>query len=215
LLAALNNWIVPSDWRQWEESHRRRREAEKAAPRVKPMVKDAASDATVRFNRAEAVAAATTPSAIAAVADATPVSVAAMPAEDDEAPSWAAVPEPPSRRLMWSVVGVAAFLVAGGGIAVYAKNTGLFGQRVVVAEQVADAGTIELPVVSPVTSNSAGQAGTLVHDSLQRDSVRADSQRRVAADRARHLVDSVRADSCRDTRAGAAGAGSDRAQAGC
>jgi serine/threonine protein kinase len=33
LLAALNAWVVPSDWRQWEESHKRRREREKANQR--------------------------------------------------------------------------------------------------------------------------------------------------------------------------------------
>ncbi len=54
LLTALNNWVVPGDWRQWEESHRRRREVEKATPRAKAVAKaakEAASDATVRFPR--------------------------------------------------------------------------------------------------------------------------------------------------------------------
>lgn len=196
LLAVLNHWVVPGDWRQWEESHRRRREAEKAAPRAKVMAKDAASDATVRFSRPVDGPIVTPPTAGTALATATPGgAVDVVTDEEDEAPSWASVPEPTSRRWMWGVAGVVAFVVAGGGFAVYAKNEGLFDQRLALVHQTADAGTIELPVVTSLVPDSVASGDTALvqtpADAPRADSLRADSLRDAA--RTQRVIDSLRA----------------------
>ncbi len=186
LLSALNNWVVPSDWRQWEESHRRRREAERNAPRQKPAGKDDVVDATVRFARpAEGVTA--TP------ADGTPTRTPAsapvfVPEEpEDEAPSWANVPAPPSRRWMWGAVALLAVTVAGGAFAMYAKREGLFSRRAETVATLSDAREVELPVMRPIASDS----DRVMSDSTQIDPTMTDS---VAF---RMMIDTLRADSAR------------------
>lgn len=196
LLAALNNWVVPSDWRQWEESHRRRRDAEKSQPRAKLVAKEAASDATVRFARPADGVSITPAVAGAAVATRSLTPVEATPAEqEDDAPSWATVPAPPSRRGLWAVLGVVALVVAGGGFALYAQRQGLFTKREAPSALLADARAVELPVVAPTARDSASLGGDTVAmiaraDSLHRDSLRADSLALL-----KRAVDSIRADS--------------------
>lgn len=199
LLTALNHWVVPSDWRQWEESHRRRREAAKSVPRLKAKVQEQSSDATVRFSRPVDGAIPTTPAggAVAISVPAslrTPVNTVAVDAEDS-APSWASEPAPPDRRWMWALLGVLVLTVAGGGFAMYAKQNNWFAKRAAPPTTLADARAVELPVVSPVVSDSAKQANDSaalrVHtESSRLDSLRADSMARV-----RHVIDSIRADS--------------------
>ncbi len=190
LLAALNNWVVPSDWKRWEESHRRRRELEKANPRLKAATREEQVNATVRFARpAEGVA----PTPVLPS-----VSTVEPPEEDDpiddpedEAPSWDHEAAPPSRRWMWASVAVLALVVAGGAFAMYAKREGLLGTRAVQTETLADAPQIELPVVRPVASDS----DRALTDSASAVAALTDSSRDPVS--FKQLMDSLRADSAR------------------
>jgi alpha-tubulin suppressor-like RCC1 family protein/serine/threonine protein kinase len=190
LLAALNNWVVPSDWRQWEESHRRRREAERVSPRSKPAFREDPANATVRFARpAEGVAPSPVPGG-EEPADVAPAAAVMEP--EDEVPSWGEAPVPSSRRWMWVTVGVLALVVAGGAFAMYAKRGGLVGAREDRPNMLADAPAIELPLVQPVLADSASDLSDtttataidtsrdpvsfkLLMDSLRADSARVDS----------------------------------------
>lgn len=67
LLAVLDAWVMPSDWKQWEESHQRRRERERETPATRvastqdaiarnaatrdAVTRDAAAEITVKFTR--------------------------------------------------------------------------------------------------------------------------------------------------------------------
>lgn len=198
LMAALNNWVVPSDWRQWEESHRRRREAERSRPRPKTMARDDDADATVRFARpADGIAP-------AVLAERNPVKAqASSPAgapeqPQDEAPSWADNPAPRSRRWLLSAVALLAVTVAGGAFAMYATRAGLLDSRPPVVASIADARNVELPVVAPIAS----VADTAIDDTARVDSTgndvtasRAESEtKRDSLAGALH-ADSVRTDS--------------------
>ncbi|MEQ1693681.1 MAG: serine/threonine-protein kinase, partial [Gemmatimonas sp.] len=188
LMAALTNWVVPSDWRQWEESHRRRRELEKAKPVVKTVFADAASDATVRFARPDHGVARTPTGSSNAVSTRTPTPLAVVELEDD-APSWASVPTRRSYTWLWGVGGALAIVLAGTAFAMYAKREGLFTSRVTPTSTLADVGSVEVPVVTPVVTDSARLA------SDPRDSLRADSLRRDSLLLVQRGVDSLRADS--------------------
>ncbi len=126
LLANLENWVVPSDWRQWEAAHKRRREAARAARAEQRAAVDAPSPsdmATIRFRRP-------TPAAGAANVQVfdrgvtTPTPATAGAAIDDDKPSWAAEPvaEPRGRRV--AAIGAVMAVVALSGAAWYATATG-------------------------------------------------------------------------------------------
>jgi serine/threonine protein kinase/alpha-tubulin suppressor-like RCC1 family protein len=154
LLVALNAWVVPSDWRQWEESHRRRREREKAKPRVAPAAKSVGADATVRFARPVSQK----PGADVAPGSARPqpeppptaaVTVAAVTV-DDESPSWAST-EAPSRRGRWVAVAALVLVTAAGASFYVAKTQGTASRsanRSAAPVVMADAPNIELPIVA-------------------------------------------------------------------
>ncbi len=192
LLTALDHWVVPADWRQWEESHRRRREAERNNPRPKTVAKDVASDATVRFARpADGVTPTPATSGAALAADGT--TDVYDDEADDEAPSWANVPAPASRGRRWAIVGVLFVTVAGGAVAMYANKAGWLDRSVAPAASLSEGRGIELPVVQPIASDSdraldsgayvASQDATLTDsmafrqmmDTLRGDSARVDS----------------------------------------
>jgi len=185
LLAALNNWVVPSDWRQWEESHRRRRDAERANPRPKAQAKEEGVDATVRFSRPADGVLPVPVDELAARRSPTSVPAVVPDMAEDEAPSWASVPPPPSRRWMWGVVGLLVVTVAGGAFAMYAKREGLFVKRAEPVPALADAGAVELPVVRPIATDSDRVLG----DSTRVDRSLTDSMA------FRLMLDSLRADS--------------------
>jgi alpha-tubulin suppressor-like RCC1 family protein len=196
VLTALNNWVVPSDWRQWEESHRRRRELAKQQPRAKAVPKDATGDATVRFARPADGVLAAPGGADAAVLLKTPVTAAVVEPEDD-APSWATETPTPSRRWLWVGVVALAVMVSTGAFAMFARQRGLFTTRTAPPAVQSDGRTVELPVVASADTLSYPRdsaAMRLRADSLRIDSLRADSLLRVAA-LAQRSVDSVRADS--------------------
>ena len=149
LLVALNAWVVPNDWRQWEESHRRRREREKSKPRVGPMAKSATVDATVKFARplasgALAVSAPVPESPVPASPTAVP---AITPIVDDEAPSWAN-DKAPSRRGRWLVAAALVLATTGGAFAYVRQQQNTGPARSAPPAVMADAGHIELPIVA-------------------------------------------------------------------
>jgi alpha-tubulin suppressor-like RCC1 family protein len=193
LLAALNAWVVPSDWRQWEESHKRRREREKANPRPVAARNEAGEDATVRFARPMA---GVTPELMKEAAVTPPRSVTPQPVEavdEDAAPSWATDVAPATgRRRRWLVgVSLALALAGGAAYAMYAGKLAPFARTASSATMMNDQATVELPIVStgaPIVDSAAALAadsamianGALLRDSLavaQRlsDSVRIDS----------------------------------------
>ncbi len=149
LLAALNAWVVPSDWRQWEESHRRRREREKSKPRVVSVAKTASANATVRFARPAEGGAPSRPEPLLP----TPVQVkpiaepAAALIDDDAAPSWASSEAPP-RRGRWLVAAALVMATAGGAYRYYQSQQDTSPTRRAPPAAMSDAGNIELPIVA-------------------------------------------------------------------
>jgi hypothetical protein len=122
LLVALNAWVIPSDWAQWEASHKRRRERETLEPRAKVSNAHAVEAETVRFIRGDAtVDAAPRQLQLAPGARASLTSAAELEAEGDDAPSWASeaadedevAATPPKRR--WRLPIIMALLVLGSG----------------------------------------------------------------------------------------------------
>jgi len=157
VLVALNSWVVPSDWRQWEESHRRRREREKSKPRVAPAVTGAGGDATGKFARAAGFCAPAEPTPHGSTTEvAAPTGTSAdLPPIDDDAPSWASS-EPPARRALWWVAAVLVLATAGGGYVYASKPVDTSAERQPAPPVTADARNIELPIVaSPDTGPPA------------------------------------------------------------
>ncbi len=205
LLSALNNWVVPSDWRQWEESHRRRREAEKNKPRPKPAPVDPTSAATVRFVRpTEGVVPSVAPStAIPSSTNAPTAAAVTANSAEDEAPSWATA-EPRSNVRRWALAGGLLLLVGGGGVATYVSQRAA-NDNVAPAATLTDSRSVEMPIVAGPTTDSLGAP----IDSTTRSP--ADSMRMAEAIR----PDSVLADSLAKAarRAAAAQAAANRAAA--
>ncbi len=201
LLTALTHWVVPSDWRQWEDSHRRRREAEKSKPKAKVALppRDVGAAATVKFTR-PADGLAPTPAtvgaaAFGAAAVSTPVPAASASAEpDDEAPSWATEAPRPSRTGRWMAIGGLALLLGGGGAAAYAYRAGYFAPLNGTVAGVADSRAIEVPLVGDAALDANTAAGVL-GDSSRSDSIEADSTALMSRLAELRLADSARSDS--------------------
>ncbi len=187
LLAKLDQWVVPSDWPQWEAAHRRRREAARVAraeSRAKEVAPSPSDVATIRFRRPVApTTSSATPGGSMAGADAgteapdarvqliergaTPAVAVPEIDEQDDAPSWASAAAAPARggRLRWYA---AAFVLLGGSGLAFAASTGRlagglwFGnERAAVVAGTADRS-------SPAMDT---QIGTLVEASLADDSI--------------------------------------------
>ncbi|GAB1341995.1 hypothetical protein MASR1M101_11220 [Gemmatimonas sp.] len=198
LLVALNAWVVPSDWKQWEDSHKRRREREKAAPRTDRARAGSENDATVRFARP-------TPVGVGAIGDVpaealvrlpTPPAAPVVAADDeDAAPSWANEPEAPSAsptasRGRWLLAAVLSFAMIGGvAYAMYAKQLGPFARTAQVADVPLDQATVELPIVAETAT--APDSVALVGDSTA-GAMAAPTDSAAVAQR---LLDSLRVDS--------------------
>jgi alpha-tubulin suppressor-like RCC1 family protein/tRNA A-37 threonylcarbamoyl transferase component Bud32 len=155
LLTALNSWVVPSDWKQWEESHRRRREAARSAPRQRATPATVGgAQATVRFQRPGPGDAA---SQVAVVGTGFAGATASTEPED-ATPSWAA--PPPSKGGSRFAFGAAAvMLLVGGGMVAFAWQRGYFvGRKPTPVATLVDQPAVELPVLPPVAADSL--AGT-------------------------------------------------------
>ncbi len=155
LLAALNAWVVPSDWRQWEESHRRRREREKSKPRVASVAKSASADATVKFARPAESSAPSRPEPLLPTS-ATPATLLPTPSDtantDDEAPSWAKDNVPARPRRWWVVAALVMMTTAGAAFAYYTTQLAVVPVRRAPPAVMADAGNVELPIVAKTDS---------------------------------------------------------------
>ena len=186
LLTALDHWVVPSDWKQWEESHRRRREAQKSKPAFRFAAKEAASDATVRFARPADGPLPTPPTGGVTLPRGVTPAVHDVDLEDD-APSWASVPMPRSHKALWALAGTVVLMVASVALAKYAARNGARVAQVAPSAVLSDAGSVELPVVAALSNDSQRVANGMLTsgDSLQQavnalqqrtaESVRADS----------------------------------------
>ncbi|WP_373058190.1 protein kinase domain-containing protein [Gemmatimonas sp.] len=205
LLVALDAWVVPSDWRQWEESHRRRREREKAKPRVAPVPKNASADATVRFARPTDTGA---PAATTLVpTPATPAAWLPTPSvatnADDEAPSWAS-DSAPSQTRRWWIVAALTVSAAGAAFAYSATHQDAVPVRRAPPAVMADAGNVELAIVArtdsspgivPITSvdsspitGATDTPASMAPSNLSRDTFVADSIAGMRVWRAERLV---------------------------
>lgn len=127
LLVALNAWVIPSDWAQWEASHKRRREREALEPRAKASGAGPVDAATIRFIRGDlAIDAAPRQLQLAPGARAPLTPAAELEAAGDDVPSWAseeaaddeAVATPPKRRWRLPIAVLLMVLVGSGATAV-------------------------------------------------------------------------------------------------
>ena len=183
LLTILTAWVVPADWRQWEEAHQRRRDLVKAASKgkapapVPTPTATASSQATVRFPRprtpaSEQVVIQTNVDPRAPLVPA----ARAVEDEDDDAPSWASTPVKQTHG--WRIVGVAlGALFVAGSLAAYAWSTGRLGGASNRPVATTDAPKVVSVLALPVVNDS-------LIDSLRRvvadSAVRADSIARAA-----------------------------------
>lgn len=198
LLTILTAWVVPNDWRQWEEAHQRRRNLVKAAAKGKaptPLsTASVASQATVRFTRPDGANA--SDAMVLPVPDvrptASPTPFAAPTAvdDDDDAPSWAS--EPVKERHPWRILGaVLAVMFVAGAAATFAWKTGRLSFLNQPEVQIADAPkSVPVAALPPATDS--------LSDSLK---ARADSAAAIIA-RADSLT---RADSIAKAQAAIAG----------
>ncbi len=127
LLANLDHWVVPSDWRQWEAAHKRRRDAARAARAEQRAIVEATSPSdmsTIRFRRPTPVAGASNVQMIerGATLQRTPVT-ASVPLDDDK-PAWAVEPVEVPRGRRFAAIGAVLAVVALSGAAWYANATG-------------------------------------------------------------------------------------------
>ena len=125
LLVALNAWVIPSDWAQWEASHKRRREREALEPRAKASGAGPVDAATIRFIRGDlAIDAAPRQLQLAPGARAPLTSAAELEAAGDDVPSWASeeaaeedAATPPKRRWRLPIAVLLMVLVGSGATA--------------------------------------------------------------------------------------------------
>ena len=153
LLSALNNWVAPSDWGQWEESHRRRRDAVKAKPKGKSQHVEAL--ATVRFARPEPGS--MIPNDSDAVTTAVASSAATIVVAEDDAPSWATV-APVQRGRRFSLFVGLALLLGGGSVVTYVQRQGLFHAPVAPTSSLTDSRVVALPIVAEHTADSTADS---------------------------------------------------------
>lgn len=207
LLAALNHWVAPADWRQWEESHKKRKGSKKSTPVSKPAIKPHVDDATVRFARPADGLRPELESNVERVPAMAAAATATVAADDeDEAPSWAIEPVRSSRAWVWGMVGVLTVAAAGGAYAMFGDRMGSRASSVTATPALADRGNVEVPIVPPATDSVAkdSAAGVVLVDSLRRDSARMEATLSMAT------RDSMRIDSAATVRVQSRGLGVQR-----
>ncbi len=200
LLAALNNWVVPSDWRQWEESHRRRREREKNQPKPVLSKQSVDSEATVKFARPpegwspdQAL-----PAVVSGERAAPTPAVVETAADDEEAPSWASVeveePTAPPNRTWMYVTGI-LLLLGGTTFGLYRSKLGPFAPRTASTVALADKGEVKVPVLPETAQGGSNDSVTNALREELRIRASNDSLFRDSLTRAMRLTDSLRGDS--------------------
>lgn len=153
LLAHLEASVLPADWTQWQEAHRRRK-LQREAPKSKAALVVNAAIATIRFQRPPK----------GAVEHRPPVAAPDGAGDiDDPTPTWVSeVPEAPRRTRYVAVAVMALLLLSGGAYALYATRD----LNILAAAQpsavVRDVGTIELPLgIAPATDTLADSVAAL------------------------------------------------------
>ncbi|MCU0633860.1 MAG: protein kinase [Gemmatimonadaceae bacterium] len=205
LLANLDHWVEPADFKQWEAAHRRRRETAKATPRATP-ASVASTAATVRFTRgvtpAGSAVATATPTPESRALPTTEPDIVDEPVEEveeDATPSWMEELEPAPRRGRALLIGGAVTVLVGVALTVGAQRMGLFSMPPLLGARTPDA-TQPLPfdTAAPLLDSIAiANANALLADSIGaplRDSLHADSARAGALVPPLVGVDSARAD---------------------
>ncbi len=182
LLAALNNWVIPGDWKQWEASHRRRRATLAAKPQLKSLATTAAGAATVRFVRPADALATASASPLALPNGAIPATAPLAPTEDD-APSWASEPPARPRLRSWLVFGGLAVLIGGASLGGWARRAGMLRSPNPTVGALNDSRAVEMPIVS----RSDGRGGA--------ELVGADPGAIDPSKSAQRIADSIRVDS--------------------
>ncbi len=179
VVANLDHWVVPSDWRQWEAAHKRRRDAARAAraeAREKVTLERSPSDmATVQFRRpadgtAAALAAAANVQLIARGTNATPT---AAPAIEDDKPSWATeTPAAPHRSRRLIAVAALTFVALGSSAAWYADATGRIDVRAMFGAAATEGATGDTATVTSRVAQATGAApGIDTQDGILDDSL--------------------------------------------
>jgi alpha-tubulin suppressor-like RCC1 family protein/tRNA A-37 threonylcarbamoyl transferase component Bud32 len=181
LIANLDHWVVPSDWRQWEAAHRRRREAARSARAEKSARGEATAptdQATVRFRRpttpsgmpvvdgptggAQVAIGAGTQAAQLQVIERATVAPGMVEDDEDETPSWAREADDRAPRSRWAMMAAAlAVVTIGGGALWYGQSMGGLSRGAVNAPSavVGAAGVA-------ATQDPAADQGTLRSDTL-------------------------------------------------
>jgi serine/threonine protein kinase/alpha-tubulin suppressor-like RCC1 family protein len=191
LLANLDHWVEPADFRQWQALHRKRREAElKAAARPTPVSNSTA--ATVRFTRAATPPNGSVPSTAPTAVAPSDTSTVDLDAneyieDEDATPSWVDIVdgEPRRNRGRTIAIGVALTAVASVALALGAQRMGMVDLSRVLSRRSSDVtlGDTALRTVSPLDSLALANATALLADSLSRvaqhDSIAYDSAWRV------------------------------------
>jgi alpha-tubulin suppressor-like RCC1 family protein len=209
LLAHLHASVLPSDWSQWQEAHRKRK-GKRDAPRSKAAELMSAALATIRFQRPpagipEGVAASTPVSGGIAVDATTPEyagarGTGANAAIDDERPSWVRdAGEARARARLPMLAAAALVVVAGSAIAMYATSRDNNDGTTDAVPALSDVATIQVPAgIRPDSLQGASPdslAGVLSGDSRSsgRMSLAADSAVAAYADSVAALSAALRA----------------------
>ena len=153
LLAHLDASVLPADWTQWQEAHRRRT-LRKNTPRAKAAAVVSAALATIRFQRPSGGVEEGVPP--------TPVETSdAGDAADDAAPTWVEeASEVHSRLSVPLLAAVALLVVAGSAWALYSTREADEILTVAPVPILRDVGVVEVPVTVP------SQMDSIARDSL-------------------------------------------------
>ncbi|MCU0633885.1 MAG: protein kinase [Gemmatimonadaceae bacterium] len=207
LLANLDHWVEPADFKKWEAAHKRRRDSVKSGARA-THAGTSTSAATIKFIRGvtpQGGTVTTTPTPDAdGLTPVTPTAVNAAvdaPADDDEEdalPSWAEEMERPSGRGRSLLVGSAVAVLVGVALTVGAQRQGLLSLPKVFGPRTAATQPVPFDTNAPLLDSIAIEnANALLRDSITaalRDSLRSDSVRAGALAAPLALGDSVRVD---------------------
>jgi alpha-tubulin suppressor-like RCC1 family protein len=161
LLAHMNASVLPADWSQWQEAHRKRK-GRKQPARSKAAELMTAALATIRFQRPPAGVPENLPTESGAITmsaagdDDVPVHASAGAAStdvDDDTPSWVReAGEGRTRARLPMLAAAALVVVAGGAFAMYAVRNGADESAQAAVPALNDVATISVPAGVPSDS---------------------------------------------------------------
>ncbi len=175
LLLNLENWVVPSDWPQWQAAHKRRRDAaraaranDKAAAERSAAERSAAAMATVRFVRpAEGSPEADEMQMIERGLAGAPPPPAAILAPENDQPSWASEePDRSGRSRRALAIAALALVAIGGSAAWYAHATSRADSSAVFGANGSDIAlrerALSIPITPPPAAFDTASGGTML-----------------------------------------------------